>query len=140
MLKGLLLRIRSRLRRSRDVVLPAAVRPCCFKIEFLPDCPCEHCVSHNKPPKIVIILRRDLAMGPGQEIVQACHALEKLQAPRGLPKICVRVDSEDELIGIQIDAGKQIIRTALVKEGSEFTCLAMGPVVNDSLTAHRELY
>lgn len=47
--------------------------------------------------KVYIFVRRDLKMRRGKEIAQACHALERLGAPAGLPKIVCKVQSEEEL-------------------------------------------
>src|SRR3954449_7696885 len=69
-------------------------------------------------PKQVIVMRRDLGMRRGKEIAQGAHAAmiwlslrirrqgytfseaERLWLEGAFTKVCVRVDSEGELIGV----------------------------------------
>src|ERR1700677_2032595 len=69
-------------------------------------------------PKQVIVMRRDLSMRRGKEIAQGAHAsmlwlIRRIRTPGStvteaercwldgpITKICVRVDSEEELLGV----------------------------------------
>lgn len=64
-------------------------------------------------PKLYIVMRSDLRMGRGKEIAQAIHAyrfmspLSEQWASPKMPVICVRADSEDQLLEIMAEAGGQ---------------------------------
>lgn len=69
-------------------------------------------------------------MRRGKEIVQACHAIEKLDT-ENLPKICMRVNSEKELLEFNQVLFEQGIDHCLIKDAGltefkkpEYTCLA----------------
>ena len=105
--------------------------------------------------KQVIVMRKDLKMRRGKEIAQACHAsiaflTRKLQGEKtnvkisdaarewiesGFTKICVQVQSEEELMEIKNKAECAGLDVHLVTDAgkTEFddvptkTCLAIGP-------------
>lgn len=107
--------------------------------------------------KQVIVVRHDLKMRRGKQIAQACHAsmsflCRKLQAEGAIAlnqfsdaqrawltgsfaKVCVRVNSEDELLEIYHQAVESNLETHLITDSgkTEFhgqptrTCLAIGP-------------
>jgi PTH2 family peptidyl-tRNA hydrolase len=115
-------------------------------------------------PKQVIVMRKDLGMRKGKMIAQGSHAvlgailsggqLVNLQAFDGtrfltsqlnpeavkwlgetFTKICVSVNSEEELLGLKAQADKAGIRNSLITDAghTEFhgiptiTCMAIGP-------------
>jgi PTH2 family peptidyl-tRNA hydrolase len=113
--------------------------------------------------KQVIVIRKDLKMRRGKEIAQGAHAsiscLRNLVATRleeewlasGMTKICVTVDSEQELIDILILAQAAGLQVHLITDAgkTEFdgvptkTCLAIGPDHSDKIdkiTGHLKLY
>lgn len=117
--------------------------------------------------KQVIVIRKDLNMRKGKMVAQGSHAsiafltrrleneqpltpVQKLWLDHSFAKICVSVDSEQELLDIQKQAQQQNIECHLVTdEGrTEFngtpthTCLALGPdydYVIDPVTKHLKL-
>jgi len=128
-------------------------------------------------PKQVIVMRRDLKMRRGKEIAQACHAsmaflTRRLASPSRLnpglrhcflydveiqwlqesfKKVCVRVDSEEELDEIAEKAKVLGVACHIITDSgkTEFdgvptkTCLALGPDEAekiDELTGHLEVY
>ncbi len=118
-------------------------------------------------PKQIIILRKDLNMRKGKMVAQGAHAsmaviLEeqlKLHYPTpaiadwlsgSFTKICVSVDSEDELVQLYTEAKARNIPCSLIKDSgfTEFngvptlTAVAIGPEypeVIDPLTKHLKL-
>lgn len=128
--------------------------------------------------KQVILIRRDLKMRRGKEIAQGSHAamdflVERLRAalPRtpgphvtislsenerrwiseGMAKVCLQVDSEEQLVELQqkaVDAGLEA-HLILDSGRTEFsgqptlTALAIGPAdaeTIDKITGHLSLY
>lgn len=113
--------------------------------------------------KQVIVMRKDLNMRRGKEIAQGCHASiafmsRQLQGGRttislsdeakewietGFTKICVRVDSEEELLAIKAKAECDGLEVHLVVDAglTEFdgvltkTCLAIGPDRTEKIDA-----
>ena len=120
------------------------------------------------PVKQVIVMRRDLKMRRGKEIAQGSHASNQILEDvafhgrdpsdelmewlnTGKTKVCVRVDSEEELWEIFGNAMNARLAVYLITDSghTEFngvptkTCLAIGP--NDSgkidkITGHLKLY
>jgi PTH2 family peptidyl-tRNA hydrolase len=121
----------------------------------------------NDTVKQVIVMRNDLGMRKGKMIAQGCHSsisflTRKLQSNRKMTdveqqwvndrftKICVRVDSEQELIDIHNKALANGIESHLITDAgyTEFngmptkTCLALGPDYAskiDVITGHLKL-
>jgi peptidyl-tRNA hydrolase, PTH2 family len=112
--------------------------------------------------KQVIVMRNDLNMRKGKMIAQGAHAsvsaiMHHMKDPRvqtwlyaGMTKICVRVDSEEELLAVYEKACKaQLLRDIITDSGrTEFngvstrTCCAIGPAYNediDPITGHLKL-
>jgi peptidyl-tRNA hydrolase, PTH2 family len=129
-----------------------------------------HDVSHQdeSPTKQVIVMRRDLGMRRGKEIAQGAHASMIWLAQRirhrrytfseaeqqwlagAFTKVCVRVDSEEELLNIVRAAEEQGVMVHLVVDAgrTEFhgvptpTCCALGPDFAermDPITGHLKL-
>lgn len=121
--------------------------------------------------KQVIVMRKDLNMRRGKEIAQGSHASiafmsRQLQGGKstikvsdaarewiesGFTKICVRVDSEEELMQIKVKAECAGLEVHLVTDAgkTEFdgvptkTCLAIGPDQSakiDAITGALKLY
>lgn len=127
--------------------------------------------------KQVIVIRKDLKMRRGKEIAQACHAAmafltreakinmgsfygemhniitstESDWLHNSFTKVCVCVDSEEELLEIEKKAGLEEVQCYVVTDSgkTEFngvptrTCLALGPDkswVIDQITGHLRLY
>ncbi len=110
------------------------------------------------PIKQVIVMRRDLKMRRGKEIAQGSHASNAIlmevgfygRTPSdelmewlntGTTKICVRVDSDQELMDIYQAASEVGLFVHLVTDAghTEFhgvptrTCLAIGPDHSDKI-------
>lgn len=115
--------------------------------------------------KQVIVVRRDLKMRRGKEIAQGSHAsmaflVDRLRrAGPGQPielnaaeqtwvfahqaKICVRVDSEAELLDVHARARAAGLEAHLIRDAghTEFggvptlTCCAVGPAENEAIDA-----
>lgn len=103
--------------------------------------------------KQVIVIRKDLKMRLGKTVAQGAHAsmkatLENMDHPNvkewlsGMfTKICVQVNSEEELLAVYqraLDAG--LIAAMIVDSGkTEFngvptrTCIAVGPATHEEL-------
>lgn len=107
----------------------------------------------NLKTKQVIVMRQDLGMTRGKQIAQGCHAslaflLKKLGQPKdelsleiqhwldnNYTKVCLRVDSEEELLHIYEHAKNSGLEVHLVTDIglTQFkgvptnTCLAIGP-------------
>lgn len=103
--------------------------------------------------KQVIVIRKDLKMRLGKAVAQGAHAsmkatLENMDHPNvkewlsgAFTKICVQVNSEEELLAVYqqaVDAG--LIAAMIVDAGrTEFhgvptrTCIAVGPATHDEL-------
>jgi len=111
--------------------------------------------------KQVIVIRKDLNMRKGKMVAQGSHASLSayLEAPResalnwrvdGQTKICVGVDSEEELLEIFHKASQANLPSAIIRDAgrTEFhgeptlTALAIGPAEEgliDSITGHLKL-
>lgn len=120
------------------------------------------------PVKQVIVMRKDLKMRRGKEIAQGSHASNAILVEvgfhgknpsdeliewlnTGTTKVCVRVDSEKELMDIYTAANLYNVEVHLITDSgkTEFdgvptrTCLAIGPADSstiDSITGHLQLY
>lgn len=121
--------------------------------------------------KQVIIIRKDLKMRRGKEVAQSCHGsmafiskqlvngnctvvlteTQKLWLQDSFKKICVTVNSEEELLDIYNQAKSKNIEAHLVTDSgfTEFhnvpthTCVVLGPdssYVLDPVTGHLKLY
>lgn len=118
--------------------------------------------------KQVLVIRKDLKMRRGKEIAQGAHAamaflvkkslrkeefteVERLWMEGLFTKVCVRVDSEAELLAVAQAAEKEGLRVEIITDAgkTEFagfptrTCLAVGPDIAsriDKVTSHLELY
>ncbi len=119
-------------------------------------------------PKQVIVMRRDLGMRRGKEIAQGAHAsmiwlslrirepghaftqAEQTWLEGSFTKVCVRVESEEELIGIVREAREAGVMAHLCVDAgrTEFhgvptpTCCAIGPDFADRIdpiTGHLKL-
>lgn len=118
--------------------------------------------------KQVIVMRKDLKMRRGKEIAQGAHASMSFLAKKALTheafteverswleglftKVCVRVNSEEELLAVARSAENEGIRVEIITDAgmTEFggiptrTCLALGPDLSskiDRVAAHLELY
>jgi len=112
--------------------------------------------------KQVIVIRHDLKMRTGKVVAQGAHAsmavvLENLENPMvkewlsGLfTKICVRVNSEEELLDVYHKAQEAGLLSSLITDSglTEFhgiptkTCIAIGPASSEDLapiTGHLKL-
>ena len=115
----------------------------------------------NRAVKQVIVMRKDLKMRRGKEIAQGCHAslafiTRQFQGSKNkvglskaaqqwidssFSKICVRVESEEELLNIYQKAIKAGLECHLITDSgkTEFdgiptkTCLAIGPNWSDEI-------
>jgi PTH2 family peptidyl-tRNA hydrolase len=103
--------------------------------------------------KQIIVVRKDLGMRAGKMVAQGAHAslaatLAHLDDPRvqqwlhgAFAKVCVRVESEAELIAVYEAARAAGLVTALITDSgrTEFhgvptkTCIAVGPDTDDNL-------
>lgn len=114
--------------------------------------------------KQIIIIRKDLKMRRGKEIAQGAHASGKFMMEGGLhsdeaeewartgtKKVCVRVDSEQELLdlyqkGLAAGLFSHIIRDSGLTEFNgvpTLTACAIGPAKDediDPITGHLSLY
>lgn len=118
--------------------------------------------------KQVIIIRKDLKMRRGKEIAQGSHAsmaflLPPYQVVRtdvndltewlksGQTKICLQVNSEEELLELDRKAKEMGLRSSIITDAgrTEFngvptkTCMAIGPNKSeeiDKITGHLKLY
>lgn len=119
-------------------------------------------------PKQVIVMRRDLGMRRGKEIAQGAHAsmiwlalrvrqsgytfsdAERRWLEGAFTKVCVRVDSEEELLGVVARAREAGVMAYLCVDAgkTEFrgvptpTCCAVGPddpARVDPITGHLKL-
>jgi PTH2 family peptidyl-tRNA hydrolase len=124
--------------------------------------------TQRSDPKQVIVMRRDLGMRRGKEIAQGAHAsmiwlaarirqrgygfshAERQWLAGPFTKVCVRVDSEEELLGIVRAAQEAGVMVHLVVDAgrTEFhgvptpTCCAVGPDFPeriDPITGHLKL-
>ena len=116
----------------------------------------------NYQYKQIIVMRKDLNMRKGKLVAQGAHAsmkalLENMDHPmvkawldQAFAKICVSVDSEEELFDVLNKAKEAGLITALItdKGYTEFkgvptnTCIAVGPDTHDNLqpiTGHLKL-
>lgn len=125
----------------------------------------------GRPTKQVIVIRKDLKMRRGKECAQSCHASisfinKRLTGKKselklsdaeydwmttGQTKVCLVVDSEEELLNILKDAKNAGLEVNLIIDSgrTEFngvptkTCLAIGPDYVDKIdkvTGHLKLY
>ena len=113
--------------------------------------------------KQVIIIRKDLKCRRGKEISQGAHAsmlaiLPNLDDPRvkewlagAFTKICVCVNSEEELLELNQKALDNFHITGLIRDNGDtefhgvktYTALAIGPGESeelDKITGHLKLY
>jgi len=118
--------------------------------------------------KQVIVMRKDLKMRRGKEIAQGAHASMAFLAKKALAreeftpaerawleglftKVCVRVDSEEQLLAVAKAAEAAGVRAEVITDSgkTEFggvptkTCLAVGPDLSekvDAVTGGLELY
>jgi PTH2 family peptidyl-tRNA hydrolase len=129
--------------------------------------------------KQVIVIRKDLKMRRGKEIAQAAHASMKWLVDRleykgrvlgaheyypphftdeeqgwlagSFTKVCLQVNSEEELVQVLADAFRAGLNVRLIVDNgtTEFsgvptkTCLAIGPHTSekiDPITSHLKLY
>lgn len=123
-------------------------------------------LDHNfGKPKQVIVIRKDLKMRRGKEIAQGCHASQlatenariwKTKAYQNwindkFTKICVTVDSEEQLIAIHKLAKEALLPCSLVCDSgltefggvSTFTAVGIGPAWSeeiDKITGNLKLY
>jgi PTH2 family peptidyl-tRNA hydrolase len=124
--------------------------------------------TERAAPKQVIVMRRDLGMRRGKEIAQGAHAsmiwlarriqqpdyrfneAERLWLSGPFTKVCVRVDSEEELLAVVRSAQEAGVLAQLVIDAgkTEFhgvptpTCCAVGPDFPDRIdpiTGHLKL-
>ena len=128
----------------------------------------------NNEPKQVIVMRKDLNMRKGKIAAQASHAslgailnygskiyegtlsltIENKAVKEWLEgrftKVCVSVDSEEELIDIYMKAMHNKVNVKLIKDAGltefggvpTYTCLAIGPDYPeniDKITGHLKL-
>jgi PTH2 family peptidyl-tRNA hydrolase len=125
-------------------------------------------LTERSAPKQVIVMRRDLGMRRGKEIAQGAHAsmiwlalrirqpgyafteAERRWLDGAFTKVCVRVDSEEELLAVvQRAKGAGVLVQLCVDAGrTEFhgvptpTCCAVGPDYPeriDPITGHLKL-
>lgn len=113
--------------------------------------------------KQIIVVRKDLKMRRGKEIAQGAHAsikatLENMDDPRvvtwldgAFTKICVVVNSEEELLELHQKAVDNGLITGLIRDNGltefggvpTYTTLAIGPDLPEKLapvTGHLKLY
>jgi PTH2 family peptidyl-tRNA hydrolase len=131
--------------------------------------------------KQVIVIRKDLKMRRGKEIAQGSHASiafltarmftnyswtvghgettsevyttndEREWIQNSFAKVCVRVNSEQELLDIEKAAKEAKLEVNIIKDSGHtefggvptYTCLAIGPNKSediDKITGHLELY
>ena len=113
--------------------------------------------------KQVIVMRSDLGMRKGKMIAQGAHASLKVILDRKITifnvflvikltkdmlswikyrftKICVRVNSEEELFNIYYEAKNEGLPVALIRDAGltefkqpTFTCLAIGPAKSEEI-------
>lgn len=103
--------------------------------------------------KQIIVMRKDLGMRAGKMVAQGAHAsmaaaLNHLDDPRiqrwldgSFAKVCVRVESEEELLAVYDAAVAAGLITALITDSgrTEFhgiptkTCIAVGPDTAENL-------
>ncbi|XP_030375297.1 peptidyl-tRNA hydrolase 2, mitochondrial [Scaptodrosophila lebanonensis] len=122
--------------------------------------------SLGKPAKLALIVRSDLKMGKGKTAAQCAHAaimcyenaahgtaeqsaLLQHWGRIGQPKIVLRVDTYEQLSGLQIQAQDANLVTALVRDAGRTqlepgtaTVLGLGPASDvelDKLVAHLKL-
>ena len=124
--------------------------------------------TERAAPKQVIVMRRDLGMRRGKEIAQGAHAsmiwlalrirqpgytfteAERRWLDGAFTKVCVRVDSEEELLAIVEKAREAGVLVQLCVDAgkTEFhgvptpTCCAVGPDFPeriDPITGHLKL-
>ena len=115
--------------------------------------------TERSAPKQVIVMRRDLGMRRGKEIAQGAHAsmiwlatrirqpghtfseAERLWLDGPFTKVCVRVDSEEELLAVVQRAQEAGVLVQLCVDAgrTEFhgvptpTCCAVGPDYPDRI-------
>lgn len=104
--------------------------------------------------KQIIVMRKDLGMRAGKMVAQGAHAslaatLDNIDDPRvqqwlqgAFAKVCVRVESEDELLAVHAAATAAGLIVAIITDSgrTEFhgvptiTCIAVGPDTHDNLS------
>jgi len=101
--------------------------------------------------KQVLVIRKDLNMRKGKMVAQGSHAslmaylradnqVKKEWMDKGQTKICVSVDSEEELIQIFSLAGQANLPTVIVRDAGHtelepgtLTAVGIGPAENDAI-------
>lgn len=124
-------------------------------------------MNKERYAKQVIVMRTDLGMRKGKMIAQGAHAsmawmsqiwhydrrmtdAESAWINGSFTKVCVRVDSEDELVAIHEAAIEAGLESHLITDAGKteshgiptMTCLAIGPDwadVIDEITGHLKL-
>ena len=118
----------------------------------------------NGPCKMVLCVRTDVGMGKGKAAAQCAHAAVMCykkalrEAPDlverweglGVTKVCVKVDSEEQLLNIAAHAREAGVVFGVVRDAGRtqisagtITVLGIGPVPLDvahQLTGHLKLY
>lgn len=132
----------------------------------------------EKNVKMIIAIRRDLKMTRGKEIAQSCHAclgailrnneykydsekqeLNHIHMDKDVfnwlegdfTKVCVKVDSEEELLALKHKADELAINNCLVYDAGKTmfhgvetaTCIALGPApaaMLEPITGNLKLY
>lgn len=112
--------------------------------------------------KQIIVMRKDLGMTAGKMVAQGAHAsmgavLAHREDPRvaewlagAFTKVCLRVESEEDLIKIYDEANKAGLITQLIVDSGKtifhgiptVTCCAIGPDTHENLhpiTGHLKL-
>jgi peptidyl-tRNA hydrolase, PTH2 family len=111
-------------------------------------------IPETRKAKMVIVMRKDLNMRRGKQIAQGCHAavLAYKVADTSdtafrswdigqFTKICVSVNSEEELLDVVMKAKAARVPVSLITDAghTEFhgvpthTCLALGPAWADEI-------
>lgn len=103
--------------------------------------------------KQILVIRKDLNMRAGKMVAQGAHAsmgaaLEHLEDPRvkewlagAFAKVCVRVESEQELLDLHHDAAAAGLISYLIRDNGRtefhgvptYTALAIGPDLPERL-------
>jgi len=111
-------------------------------------------VGHHK---MVLVVRTDIGMSKGKAVSLCVHAalscykkaakqsiaaLEQWEA-RGCPEDCLKVESEEDLLGLAVAAREASIICEMVKDDETVTVLGIGPAPveqMDMITRHLKFY